>query len=45
MQVKGTEWKFGLIKKKEKKRREEKRKKERKNENEKVCGSTKSQFN
>ena len=25
MQVKGTEWKFGLIKKKEKKRREEKK--------------------
>ena len=40
MQAKGTEWKFGLIKKKkEKKRREEKK------ENEKVCGSTKSQFN
>ena len=39
MQVKGTEWKFGLIKKKKKKRREEKK------ENEKVCGSTKSQFN
>ena len=38
MQVKGTEWKLGLIKKK-KKRREEKK------ENEKVCGSTKSQFN
>ena len=39
MQAKGTEWKFGLIKKKKKKRREEKK------ENEKVCGSTKSQFN
>ena len=39
MQVKGTEWKLGLIKKKKKKRREEKK------ENEKVCGSTKSQFN
>ena len=39
MQAKGTEWKFGLIKKKKKKRKEEKK------ENEKVCGSTKSQFN
>ena len=38
MQVKGTKWKFGLIKKKKKKRREEKK------ENEKVCGSAKSQF-
>ena len=40
MQVKGTEWKFGLIKKKKKKKRREEKK-----ENEKVCGSTKSQFN
>ena len=38
MQVKGTEWKFGLIKKKKKRRKEKK-------ENEKVCGSAKSQFN
>ena len=40
MQVKGTEWKFGLIKKKKRKKRREEKK-----ENEKVCGSTKSQFN
>ena len=35
MQVKGTEWKLGLIKKKKKKKR-----REGKRENEKVCGST-----
>ena len=37
MQVKDTEWKFGLIEKKKKKRKEKK-------EKEKVCGSTKSIF-
>ena len=39
MQVKGNEWKFGLIKRnKEKKRKEKKRKKEK--EKEKLCSSS-----
>ena len=44
MQVKGTEWKFGLIFKSKEKKWKEKRKEEKKEKKEKVCSSARSIF-